>query len=74
MVRVPKMERLAGGISKEEDGERWRFMVRACWMMKLCWWEWEVTSRIPDAHMGSILIMHFSSSTLCTVHNLHRFG
>ena len=68
-----KMEREAGGISKEERADRRRSMVRACWMTKLCWWEWEVTRRIPDAQMGSIRMMHFSSSTLWTVESLHRF-
>ena len=30
--------------------------------------------RIPAAHIGPILIMDFSSSTLCTVFSLQRFG
>ena len=33
-----------------------------------------MTSSIPAAHMGSILMMHFSSSTRWTVDSLHRFG
>lgn len=33
-----------------------------------------MTRRIPAAHIGSILMMDFSSSTLCTVASRHRFG
>ena len=66
------MERLAGGISNV--GVRWRFIVRACWTVKLCWWEEAVTSRIPAAHIGSIRIMDFSSSIRWTVARRHRFG
>jgi hypothetical protein len=49
-------------------------MLRACWIVKLCWWEDEATSKIPAAHMGSIRIMDFNSSTRWTVASLHRFG
>lgn len=71
-VVMLKIDNVAGGISKE--GVRWRFMLRACWIVKLPRCEYEVTSNIPAAHMGSMRIMHFSSSTLWTVASLHRFG
>jgi len=31
-------------------------------------------SKIPDEEIGRILMMDFSSSTLCTVANFHKFG
>ena len=31
-------------------------------------------SKIPDAQIGSILMIDFSSSTLWTVANFHKFG
>lgn len=71
-VRTLKIDKLAGGIWK--DGDRWRSMVRACWMVKLCWCDDEVTCKIPAAQMGNIRTMDFSSSTRWTVASLQRFG
>lgn len=72
VVRMPKMDRLAGGISN--DFVKCRSMVRACWITKLCRCEDEVTSKIPAAQIGNIRMIVLSSSTLWTVTNLHRLG
>jgi len=72
MVSTLKMDILAGEISKE--GERWRSIERACRITKLWRCDEEVISRIPDAHIGSILMIDFSSSTLWTVTNFHKSG
>lgn len=71
-VRVLNIDMLAGGIWKE--GDRWRSMLRACWIVKLPKWECEATRSIVAAHIGSIRMMDFNSSILCTVASLHRFG
>ena len=72
MVMLLKIDKEVGGIWKEWD--RWRFIVRACWMVKLSRWEDEAKSEIPAAQIGNIRIMHFNSSTRCTVASLHKFG
>ena len=61
MIRMPKMDKLASGILKEWD--KLLSMVQACWMVKLCWYEDEVTSKIPATQIGNSRIMVFSSST-----------
>lgn len=71
-VKVLNMDMVAGGIWKE--GDRCLSMLRACWMVKLERWECEATCNMADAHIGSILRMVFTSSTLWTVASLHRFG
>lgn len=72
MVSTVKIDIEAGGISNE--WERLRFIVRACIITKLCWWDNAVMSRIPDDQIGSILMMHFNSSTLWIVANFRKFG